>query len=164
MTTAINLTTVTVNAQGATFTVDLSEVPAESLAIMVEYGVRRKYQDTVNSIAKKLRDEGEDVDGEALLADMHKRVVEGLLSTRGEAQSSDPLDAYRRAIVREIITADKESKAFRDYDAIDAKDRKARDAYLLELASKNAEAVDKLASARREADLAAKKAAQALSF
>lgn len=148
--------TVAIKVQGHETEIDVSKLPQESLEIMVAYGIRRKYQDSINSIAKELRDNGDDVNGEELFHDFHEKVLAGELNMRGESVVADPLDKYRKQVVREIISRDKSGAAYKAYAAIDSDDRKARDQYLLDLAEKNAEAVDKLAAARKQADDAAK--------
>lgn len=153
---------VSVRVQGHETEIDVTAIPADSLAAMVAYGIRRKYQDSINSAAKELRDAGESVDGAALFTDFHARVMDGNLGVRGESITADPLDKYRRAIVRAIISSDKESKAWKDYDAIDSSDRKARDEYLLNLAAKNAAKIDPLAQAQLDADRKASKAVAGL--
>jgi hypothetical protein len=143
---------VSIRVQGFEAAIDVTTLPAESLATMVSYGIRRKYQDSINSAAKELRDAGESVDGEALFEDFHQRVLGGLLGVRGESVSADPLDKYRREIVRETLARDKEGKGWKAYAAIDAKDRKARDAFLLDIAKRNESKVDPVAKERLEAD------------
>ena len=160
--TATVPSTVSIRVQGHETEIDVTSLPADSLAAMVAYGIRRKYQDSINSAAKELRDAGESVDGAALFADFHERVLAGNLGVRGESITSDPLDKYRRAIVRAIISNDKESKAWKDYDAIDSTDRKARDEYLLAIATKNAAKIDPLAQAQLDADRKASKAVAGL--
>ena len=143
---------VSIRVQGFEADIDVTALPAESLAAMVAYGVRRKYQDSINSAAAALRDAGESVDGEALFNDFHARVLDGALGVRGESVTADPLDKYRREIVRETLARDKEGKGWKAYAAIDAKDRKARDAFLLDIAKRNEAKVDPVARERLEAD------------
>ena len=144
--------TVSIRVQGFETDIDLSALPLESLHACIAYGVRRKYQDSINSAAAAIRDEGGKPDGQALFESFHKRVLEGELGVRGESVSADPLDKYRREIVRETLSRDKEGKGWKAYSAIDAKDRKARDAFLLAIATKNAAKVDPVANERLEAD------------
>lgn len=143
---------VSVRIQGFETVIDVSILPIESLHAMIAYGVRRKYQDSINSAAAAMRDAGEKPDGEKLFNDFHVRVLEGELGVRGESVSADPLDKYRREIVRETLARDKEGKGWKAYAAIDAKDRKGRDAFLLAIAEKNAAKVDPVAKERLEAD------------
>ena len=145
-------TLVSMRLQGYETEVDLSTLPLESLHACIAYGVRRKYQDSINSAAAAIRDEGGKPDGKALFDAFHKRVLDGELGVRGESVASDPLDKYRREIVRETLSRDKESKGWKAYSSIDAKDRKARDAFLLAIATKNAAKVDPVAKERLEAD------------
>ncbi len=106
-----------------------------------------------------------DAVADAAEGNMRKRLdalLAGEWQTRGSSVDTDPLDPYRRAVVREAISKDKDSDAWKAYAAIPSDDRKARDTFLLELASKNAKAVDRVARARMEADQAAKAAASGL--
>ena len=144
--------TVTIQVQGFNTVIDVSTLPLESLHACIAYGVRRKYQDSINSAAAAIRDEGGKPDGKALFDAFHKRVIEGELGVRGESVSADPLDKYRREIVRETLSRDKDGKGWKAYSSIDAKDRKARDAFLLAIATKNAAKVDPVAKERLEAD------------
>jgi hypothetical protein len=144
--------TVSVKVQGFATDIDVSALPLESLHAMIAYGVRRKYQDSINSTAAALRDAGESVDGEALFNEFHTRVLDGALGVRGESVTADPLDKYRREIVREALARDKDGKGWKAYAAIDAKDRKARDVFLLTIATNNAAKVDPVARERLEAD------------
>ena len=101
MAKAITITvpsTVSMRIQGKEFTVTTSDIPADALAAMFSYGVRRKYQDSTNSVAKALRDEGEKPDADTLFNDFHKRVLADALGVRGESVTSDPLDKYRRRV------------------------------------------------------------------
>lgn len=146
--------TVSIRVQGFETDIDLAKLPAESLASMVAYGVRRKYQDSINSAAKEARDAGESVDGEALFLAFHQRVMDGLLGVRGESVTADPLDKYRRAIVRDLLAKDKAGAGWKGYAAIDASDRKARDEYLLGIAAKNSAKIDPVAEQHLEQDRA----------
>lgn len=144
--------TVTIQVQGYGTVIELNKIHPESLTAMIAYGVRRKYQDSINSAAAAIREEGGKPDGKALFDAFHKRVLDGELGVRGESVTSDPLDKYRREIVRETLSRDKDGKGWKAYTAIDAKDRKARDAFLLSIATKNAAKVDPVARERLEAD------------
>lgn len=143
---------VSIRVQGHEAQIDVTSLPAESLAAMVAYGIRRKYQDSINSAAKELRDEGAEVNGEELFTAFHARVLEGALGVRGESATSDPLDKYRRAIVRDLLAKNKQGKGWKQYAAIDSKDRAARDEYLLAIAKKNADKIDPVAQAMLERD------------
>lgn len=143
---------VEIRVQGLATTIDVSSIPTDMLHVMIAYGVRRRYQDTINNLAKQLREAGEKVDGKALFEDFHNRVMESALGVRGESVAADPLDKYRREIVREALAKDKKSEGWLAYEAIDSKDRKARDAFLLAIAEKNASKVDPKAKQRLEAD------------
>jgi hypothetical protein len=78
----INVTEVAISAQGHDATIKPEEFPAETLAYWLVYGIRRAYQDGINSVAKKLRDDGHEVDGAALFADRDKIFREASMGTR----------------------------------------------------------------------------------
>lgn len=144
--------TVSIRVQGFETDIALADLHPDSLAAMIAYGVRRKYQDSINSAAKELRDAGESVSGAELFETFHAKAVEGLLGVRGESIAADPLDQYRKALVRDLLARDKAGKGWKGYAAIDSKDRKARDQYLLDIATKNAAKIDPVAQAQLEAD------------
>ena len=154
--------TVSIRVQGYETSIDLASIPSESLAAMVAYGVRRKYQDSINSAAKELRDEGAEVNGEELFESFHARVLEGALGVRGDSITADPLDKYRKQIVRQLLASDKAGKGWKGYAAIDSKDRAARDEYLLAIAAKNADKIDPVAQAMLERDRQEAKAVASL--
>lgn len=153
---------VSIRVQGFETDIDLQVLPQDSLAAMIAYGVRRKYQDSINSIAKEARDAGESVNGEALFLAFHQRVMDGSLGVRGESATADPLDKYRKSIVRDLLAKDKSGPGWKAYAAIDSKDRTARDEYLLAIAKKNAAKIDPVAQRMRDEELAQAKAVSAL--
>lgn len=155
---------VSIRVQGFETDIDVASIPAESLASMITYGIRRKYQDSINSAAKEARDEGLEPDGETLFLAFHKRVMDGSLGVRGESATADPLDKYRREIVRAMLSLDKAGAGWKAYTAIPSADRKERDAYLLGIAMKNAAKIDPLASELLERDRAQAKAVASLEF
>lgn len=108
----------------------------------------------------------ESVDAEALtlMESAARNLVENGWTTRRAGSATDPLDAYRAQVVRANIQSDKKSKAYKGYAAIDSKDQAARRAYLLDIAAQNAEIVDPLAEAARQADLELAKATAAIKF
>jgi hypothetical protein len=121
--------------------------------------------DALKAARKAWGTENPDAVADAAEGNMRKRLdalLAGEWQTRGSSVDTDPLDPYRRAVVREAISKDKESDAWRAYAAIPSDDRKGRDTFLLDLAAKNAKAVDRVARARMEADQAAKAAASGL--
>ena len=121
--------------------------------------------DALKTARKAWGTENPDAVADAAEGNMRKRLdalLAGEWQTRGSSVDTDPLDPYRRAVVREAISKDKESDAWRAYAAIPSDDRKGRDTFLLDLAAKNAKAVDRVARARMEADQAAKAAASGL--
>lgn len=121
--------------------------------------------DALKAARKTWGNANSDAVADAAEGNMRKRLdalLAGEWQTRGSSVDTDPLDPYRRAVVREAISKDKESAAWAAYSAIPSDDRKARDTFLLDLASKNAKAVDRVAKARMEADQAAKAAASGL--
>ena len=74
---------VAVTTQGFEAVINSADYPEAIRDEWMEYGIRRWYQDHVNSVAKKLRDAGEEVDGAALFADRDKQAREGVTSRRG---------------------------------------------------------------------------------
>lgn len=90
----IDVTEVAISAQGHDAVIKPEEFPAETLAYWLVYGIRRAYQDGINSVAKKLRDDGHDVDGAALFADRDKVFREASMGTRdGSGDSAEVREA-----------------------------------------------------------------------
>ena len=67
-------------ACGHEATVNVADYPQATLEAWVTYGVRRWYQDHCNSVAAKLKAEGQPVDGKALFGDRDKTAREGLVA------------------------------------------------------------------------------------
>ena len=138
---------VAVKAQGVSTHVEVSVFPVETIAAWLTYGTRRAFQDHVNSVAHKLRGDDKEVDADAILEAYSERAMNGDITTRagGAASASDPLDVYRKAIIRKLMAAPENADVKAEYEAIDSKDRKARDEYLLAMAAKHAIKVDVIA-------------------
>lgn len=143
---------VAVTAQGVSHEYDVSAFPVETIAAWLTYGTRRAFQDHVNSVAHKLRKEEKEVDANAIIDAYAERAMNGEINTRAASSDVDPLDAYRRIAVRAQFKSPANAKSKAAYDAIDAKDRKARDEYLLAVAAKHADQIDPIAESLKAID------------
>lgn len=165
MTIKLNITEVAFRAQGLVESVDLRTFHADALDAMMEYGVRRWFQDHINSKAKDARDNGEEFDPQSTFAARLEQAVTGEITVRNGVPS-DPLDQYRIAVIRAFMGADdpdaKKLKAA--YDAIPADDQKARRELLLSVARDNAAAVDPKAESLRAIDESKRKATAGISI
>lgn len=93
----IDVKEVAVSAQDHEAIIKPEEFPAETLSYWLTYGIRRAYQDGINSVAKKLRDDGKAVDGAELFADRDKIFREAKMSTRdGTGDSAEVREAKSR--------------------------------------------------------------------
>ena len=128
--------------QGLVKTVDVSTFHQDAVEAMLTYGVRRWFQDHINSVAKAHRDNDETVDAEEIFASRLEQAESGDITVRGSGGSVDPLDKYRIAALREYMRANPDGELKGAYDAIPADDQKARREFLLSVAAKNAATVD----------------------
>jgi hypothetical protein len=154
-------TTVNVTAAGIDTQVDVTKFDPASIQYMFEYGVRRAFQDNINSKAHAAKKKGEPFDAQAAFDARLEQAVSGDMLSRGEGAGYDEMDLARISVARGIITHNKDAKGkptfAKDkaaYDAIPSKEQAARAAFLLEWAQAKGEAVDKLARnmiAQREA-------------
>lgn len=152
----INHTIVTVaKRNGASVDVDTATLPVSIIADLLAYGIKQKVADA--SSAEPTTD-----GSQSAMDACVKTLQDGAWSMRGESTSSDPLDKYRLAIVRAIIAKPQNAKLKASYDAIDSSDQKARREFLLDLASKNAKAIDPVAKQHMQVDLDNAKAANSL--
>ena len=143
----INVTEVAISAQGHDAVIKPEEFPAETLAYWLVYGIRRAYQDGINSVAKKLRDEGEEVDGAALFADRDKVFREASMVTRdGSGDSAEVREA--KSMLRVQVKAG-DPKGYKNADP-DKRDEMVNAAW------------DQLPEVQRESYLTAAKARLAL--
>ena len=158
---------VTVKAQGQTQAVDATGFHSNTIAAIWQYGVARWFQDNINSsahAARKELPEGKDLSESDIAALFDKRLAQatsGEFNVRGES-TSDPLDQFRIAVLRNMMRANPDGDLKKAHDAIPATDQKERRAFLLAIAEKNADAIDPLAEeAKAEADAKRRAAAAA---
>lgn len=143
----INVMEVAISAQGHDAVIKPEEFPAETLAYWLVYGIRRAYQDGINSVAKKLRDDGHEVDGAALFADRDKVFREASMGTRdGTGDSAEVREA--KSMLRAQVKAG-DPKGYKNADP-DKRDEMVNAAW------------DKLPEVQRESYLTAAKARLAL--
>ena len=93
---------IALTAQGHDAEIIAAEYPPEIVAEWLTYGCRRWYQDNINSVAKKLRDEGAEVDGAALFADRDKQARNGEVSRR---RSADGMSGTEKAAFQLFVDA-----------------------------------------------------------
>lgn len=149
----------TVRAQGIDREVNPSDFHADALESIFAYGLRRWFQDNVNSAAHvhKSSDATDDFDVGAAFDARHEQAVTGNVHIRG-ATSADPLTTYRRKAVRALATAnDKLAKAIKD-----CADTTARNQLIDAIAAKNEKIVEPMAlELKAKAEANAKAAAKA---
>jgi hypothetical protein len=136
----------TVTAQNVALDVTPADFAAEALESIFAYGVRRWFQDNVNSAAKIARDAGVEFDALAAMNARLEAAKTGVIRTRGAASASaDPLDAYRITIARKLMQKGKAPALAKSYKAIPSDDQPARTAHLLAWATAHAATVEPLA-------------------
>ena len=145
---------ITVTAQNTSLDVTPADFAAESLESIFAYGVRRWFQDNVNSAAKIARDASVEFDALAAMKARLDAAITGIIRTRNAAAASaDPLDSYRLAIARRAVHGGKVPTLAKSYKAIPSDDQPARVAHLMAWCTANAAKVDPLAeSAKAEAE------------
>lgn len=110
----IDVKEVAISAQGHDAVIKPEEFPAETLAYWLTYGIRRAYQDGINSVAKKLRDDGHDVDGATLFTDRDKVFREASMGTRdGSGDSAEVREA--KSMLR-VQVKKGDAKAYKNAD------------------------------------------------
>lgn len=134
---------------GASIDIDPAKLDDSVLADLFTYGLRQKVFDGASG---EPTSEG----SETAMQSVRDKLYSGDWSARGEAASTDPLDRYRIAIVREIMAKPNNAKIKAAYDAIPSDEQAKRREFLLSVAAKNADAINPVAEKRRKADLAAK--------
>lgn len=165
---------------GSSVTVDLAQIPAAMFAEFVTDGVAEYIRDSsASALINAYRDahNGEDgtpegrkvwgesngsviaTESERLMTEAVARLYEGERRTR-TASESDPLDQYRITVLRTVMRTPTGAKLKAAYDAIGSDDQPARRAFLLSIASKNADWVDPLAEKARKDAAAKAKAAK----
>ena len=171
------VTAISVSTRGIVRAVDMTKLSPEIINLVFEYGLRQKLADAAASALANAFEEHNPAHGlhgdalkskrkewgeanESLVLDHATTMLEAAIdklyagdwTARGESVTADPLDKYRQAVVRDIIAKDKQSAAWKAYNAIDSTDQKARKKYLLELAAQRPETIDAMAQARRDAE------------
>lgn len=134
---------------GASIDIEPAKLDESILSDLFAYGLRQKVFDGASG-------EPTSDGSETAMQAVRDKLYNGDWTARGEAASSDPLDRYRIAIVREIMAKPNNKKIKDGYDAIPSDEQAKRREFLLSIAAKNADAIDPVAEKRRKADLAAK--------
>lgn len=151
-------TIVSVTAQGHSAEVDATDFHADSVAAIFAYGLRRWFQDHINSQAKAARDDGTEITDKWAKETFDSRLAQAVSGeiTMRSAATNDPLDQYRLQVIRIAFRNDPKSDSAQTYAAIPSDDQKARRAFLLEVARNNAKKVDPVAEQLRQQDEARK--------
>lgn len=141
--------------QGVAKEIETGEFPQETINAWLTYGARRWFQDSINSLAKQARDNGQDID-EAWVQDTYMErlnaALSGKLSTRKAATESDPLDKYRISVLRQAMRDDPDGELSTEYGKIPSDDQAGRKAFLLAVAAKHSDMIDPLAKKALAAD------------
>ena len=90
---------VPMQAQGHEATINVADYPEETIRYWLEYGCRRAYQDGINSVAKALRDAGDEVNGAELFTARDETFKKAAMGQRKSGGSGDGLDEEQRAVV-----------------------------------------------------------------
>lgn len=157
--------TVDLTAQGQSFTVTPADFSPSAIEAIFTYGVRRWFQDSLNAQAAQARNAGIDIT-EAWVKDSFnqrlEQAVSGVTVRKSAATAADPLDPYRISVLRGLMKAQPNGPLAKAYKAIPSDDQPARQAYLLDVAGKNAAKIDPLAlEAKQKAEDEARAAANA---
>ena len=145
-----------VSSRGKTVTVDVAKLDADMIVKLALHGLTQKVADAAAG-AKKAA--GEDASDE-LIAETGFQLMDAVArrlesgdwgAERGVGGTSDPLDKWRLAVMRDIMKTPNGAELKKMYDAIASDDQKARRELLLDVAGKNAAIVDKEAEKRRDA-------------
>lgn len=130
---------------GATVTVDPSTLHSDILADLFTYGLRQKLFDSASG-------NPEQADAQAAMETTLAKLSDGDWTIRNAATNADPLDKYRIAIVRELMASGNSAKVKAAYEDIPSDDQPARRAFIMSVATKNAEHIDPVAKKRLAAD------------
>ena len=90
---------VPMQAQGHEATIAVATYPEETIRYWLEYGVRRAYQDGINSAAKIARDAGTEVDAPGLFAARDDMFRKAAMGQRKAGSGGDGLTELQRMIV-----------------------------------------------------------------
>jgi len=95
--------TVTVKGAGAETEIRIADYTQEALEYIFTYGLGRAHQDRANAIRHKLRESGEKVDGDAILADVARRLAAGEINQRGSGGGMSAEEVEFRRVVAELV-------------------------------------------------------------
>ena len=144
----------TVTTQGLDRTVDPSTFAPNAIAAIFAYGLRRWFQDNINSAAKVARDADATFDAESAFLDRLEQATSGDIASRG-GSTTDPMTDWRRKAVNSLA---RRNPALRD-NLRALKSIAEKNEYRDDIAAKNATLIDKLANElRRAAEAASAKA------
>lgn len=145
---------ITVTTKGIDRIVDPSTFHSNAVAAIFAYGLRRWFQDNINSAAKVARDAEADFDLEASFLERLEQATSGDIAARSTS-TLDPMTDWRRKAVTALA---RRNPALRDnLKALASVAEK--NAYRDDVAAKNAKLIDKLANElRAEAERQAAKA------
>ncbi|NNW55460.1 MULTISPECIES: hypothetical protein [unclassified Roseobacter] len=146
-----------VSAGGSSVTVKVSALTEELIARLVLHGLRQKVADAAASAKKLSEADDETRDKMTIAGDLMSKVATTLERgewgvERGAGGSADPLDRFRLAIVRDQMKRPGNEDVKKAYDAIASDDQAKRRAFLMDIAGKNAEAIDPAAQSLYEQD------------
>lgn len=163
---------VAIRGEESIFTPSAS-IPESILVACIAYGWQQKNADAAASAARIAADEEkvsddaftawrkDEANAPAIAAKRREMIeasitarLEGDWTTRAAASPRNALDDYRVAIVLGMIRKAPESPVAKAYAAIPSDDQKARRAFRLDIAAKNAAVIDPLAVAEMERDAA----------
>jgi len=148
--------TVAIKVQGISREIDVTAFHQDAIDAVFTYGARRWFQDHINSAAKARRENGETITDKWTSEAFDARLDQALTGeiTMRNGVATDPLDAYRIAVMRAVMKDEKHADVKAAHDAIDSADQKARREYLLETAasSRFAKAVEAKAVELRDID------------
>lgn len=99
----INVETVAMKAQGFVAEVKVADYPQDAIDYWFTYGVRRAFQDGINSVAAKLVEAEKLVDGAALFADRDKSFRDGSFRVRGAGSGESAEETEAKSKLRTVV-------------------------------------------------------------
>ena len=142
---------------GASVTVDVSKLPESIIAELFAYGLGQKVRDASSAFP--------DVEGSVTsMQSCVDKLYSGEWTMRGESVASDPLDKYRVQIVRKLLAQETNATLKAAYNAIPSDEQAKRREFIMDIAAKNADAIDPVAIKMMEAEQTAAKNAKGLSI
>lgn len=160
MTNTINITVspVTTKAQNVIREIDPTTFHTDTLTAVFEYGLRRWFQDSINSQAHVARQAETDFDAEAAFAERIAQAVSGEINRRGSGSAVSDDTLWSRRAVRELAKAnDKLRDKLRATESGDE-----RDAFLDHIAANNSDLVKTVADRLRKEAAAKAKATESV--